>query len=236
MKNKVAFITGASRGIGKAIAIALAKAECDVVLLARNESELDEVAHECSNFKVTALPISCDLTNEDELVLAINKAYLKYPKIDFVINNAGVGTFEPVEEVSTKTFDWIMDTNVRANFILYREFASRMKAEKAGHLLSIASDVSKRTFANGSIYCASKYAQDAFSNAVRKELRPFGIKVSVIYPGIVDTYFNNSKPGDEDYKNYLKPEDIAASVLHVLSAPKHVVIDELVIHPLTQEY
>ena len=100
----------------------------------------------------------------------------------------------------------------------------------------LASDVAKRTFSGGSLYCASKYAQDAFSASLRKELRSHGIKVSVVYPGLVDTFFHDGNPGQPHRAEYLKPHDIADAVAYILNAPAHVVIDELMLHPLVQDY
>ena len=95
----------------------------------------------------------------------------------------------------------------------------------------------KRTFAHGTAYGASKYAQDAMLGSLRKEVRPHGIKVSTIYPGLVDTYFNDTKPDSAEAKrNHLRPADVAQAVRYVLEAPAHVVIDELMLHPLTQEW
>jgi NADP-dependent 3-hydroxy acid dehydrogenase YdfG len=111
-----------------------------------------------------------------------------------------------------------------------------MKAKTAGHIINIASDVAKRVFSGGSLYCASKYAQDAFSAAIRKELRPFKIKVSVVYSGLVDSFFHAEKEGDPAHENWLKNEDMANAVEYIITQPPHVVIDELMIHPLEQEY
>ena len=234
--NKTAIISGASKGIGRAIALELAKNGVNTILIARSEEELKSLEKEIKIFSAETLSIVCDITNEREILNSIEKGIERFGKIDFLINNAGTGTFKNIDEVSIEEYDQIMDVNVRATFIFLREFSRIMKTQKSGHIITIASDVSTRTFETGSVYCSSKYAQNALNLAVRKELRPHGVKVSVIYPGIVDTYFNNSIPGSDKMSEYLKPEDIANSVLYILSAPKHVVIDELVIHPLKQEY
>ena len=111
-----------------------------------------------------------------------------------------------------------------------------MKSAGEGHIINIASDVAKRVFDGGSLYCASKYAQDAFSAALRKEVRKFGVKVSVVYSGLVDTPFHSSG-GDEARKTaWLTGDDMADSIVFVMNQPRHVVIDELMIHPLSQEY
>jgi len=111
-----------------------------------------------------------------------------------------------------------------------------LKAAKKGHLITIASDVAKRVFDGGSLYCASKYAQHAFTEALRKEVRRDGIKVSTIYSGLVDSHFHADPAGDPSHAGWLSPEDMANSIYYVMNQPAHVVIDELMIHPLNQEY
>jgi NADP-dependent 3-hydroxy acid dehydrogenase YdfG len=111
-----------------------------------------------------------------------------------------------------------------------------MKENKDGHIINVASDVAKRAFSGGSLYCASKYAQEGFSAAIRKELRPFGIKVSVVYSGLVDSSFHADPQGSSNHDDWLKNEDMANAIQYIIAQPKHVVIDELMIHPLSQDY
>ncbi|MBC8153838.1 MAG: SDR family NAD(P)-dependent oxidoreductase, partial [Bacteroidetes bacterium] len=111
-----------------------------------------------------------------------------------------------------------------------------LKAQGSGHIVVVASDVAKRTFAGGSLYTASKYAQEAFMGALRKEVRPFGIKVTGVYSGLVDSHFHEKGHGHETSKHYLQSEDMAESMLFIISRPAHVVIDEFMVHPLEQEY
>ena len=236
LKNKTAIITGASRGIGKAIAENLAKAGVHVILTARNQDELNEAVISISREGGKATAFSLDITDEnaiEKFIFEINK--IGNP-IDILINNAGIGGFEPVTETDSAFWDEVMDVNVKGTFLMCKHLIPFMQKQNRGHILNIASDVAKRTFASGAMYCASKYAQDAFSSALRKEVREFNIKVSVIYPGKVETYFNNSIPGENVNHHRLHPDDIANSVNYILSAPAHVVIDELMIHPISQEY
>ena len=111
-----------------------------------------------------------------------------------------------------------------------------MKKMKTGHIINIASDVAKRVFAGGALYCASKYAQEAFSLTIRKELRPFNVKVSVVYSGLVDSSFHAEAQGDVSHNDWLKNEDMANAICYIASQPAHVVIDELMIHPIAQDY
>ena len=236
LQTKIAVVAGASRGIGRAIATQLAAAGAQVILLARNQSDLNEALAEITQEGGLAAAFGLDISDEQAVKSVFQQIIQQYKRIDILVNNAGIGEFYPVSETSASFWDEVMNTNVKGTFLCSKEAVIQMQKQGAGHIVSIASDVAKRTFANGALYCSSKYAQDAFSSALRKEVRKDGIKVSVVYPGLVDTYFNNSQPGNPENATNLKPEDIAASVLHILAAPKHLVIDELMIHPISQDY
>ena len=236
LKDKIAVITGASRGIGKAIALDLARSGVYVILLSRHETDLQEVAGSIRKEGGKASAFNVDITDESAVFKFLVALSAISNHVDILVNNAGVGSFHPVTETDSQAWDQVMDVNVKGTFLMCKHLLPFMKAGNHGHIISIASDVSKRTFANGAMYCASKYAQDAFCSALRKEVRSFNIKVSVVYPGLVDTWFNNSIPGKNEDQLRLNPEDIASSVNYILSAPAHVVIDELMIHPISQEY
>lgn len=236
MSKRITLISGASRGIGRAIASRLAHEEHFVMLLARNAEEISELEFEIDQIGGKALSFSIDVSNEEQINETVAQIIRDFNRIDTVINNAGVGVFKHAEELTSEEWTRLMDVNVKGSFLLTKAALPHMKAARAGHIVGIASDVSKRTFATGSLYCASKYAQDAFFSALRKEVRSFGIKVSMVYPGLVDTYFHEGEPGQPHRANYLQPHDIADAVSYILNAPPHVVVDELMIHPLEQDY
>lgn len=234
--NKNILITGASKGIGKATAIAFASLKANLGLIARNESDLKElqsiIIGNGGNCSIYAGSVS-----DESFVNATVASFTQlYGGIDIMINNAGFGIFKPATEISLQEWEDVFATNTKGTFLFCKAVAPIMKANRNGHIINLASDVAKRTFANGSLYCASKYAQDAFSMAIRKELRPFEIKVSVVYSGLVDSYFHSEPEGDAAHKNWLKNEDMANAIVYIASQPKHVVIDELMIHPLEQDY
>jgi len=234
--QKTAIITGASRGIGRAIALELAQQGIYVILIARNNQELTELQTQIQNKGGKADVYALDVAQASEVESVTAQVLNRHPKVDYLINNAGVGSFQEFEAFEEAELDRILNVNVKGTFLLTQALVKHMKSHQQGHIVTIASDVSKRTFPNGSVYCASKYAQDALMGALRKEVRSFGIKVSTIYPGLVDTHFNGNQPGEPGNQNWLKPEDIAQSVSYVLNAPAHVVVDELMIHPLAQDY
>ena len=232
LTNQVVIVSGASRGIGKAIALLLALQGATVVAVARSEQELSDLTH-----KTRGLSIVADIADEEDAQHVVAETLRHYGRLDILVCNAGVGSFAELEQFSAEEWDRVFDTNVKGTFLLCKAAVPHFKAQKRGHIVGIASDVAKRTFAHGTVYGASKYAQDALLASLRKEVRPHGIKVSTIYPGLVDTYFNDTTPGSiEAEKTHLRPADVAQAVRYVLEAPAHVVVDELMLHPLTQEY
>lgn len=236
LQQKNILITGASKGIGKATALLFATFKVNIGLIARNESELlalqSEIIAKGSNCNI----YTGNVSDENFVNNTVQSFIQNFGSIDIMINNAGFGIFKPTTEISLQEWEDIFATNATGTFLFCKAVIPNMKENKKGHIINLASDVAKRTFANGSLYCASKYAQDAFSMAIRKELRPFEIKVSVVYSGLVDSYFHAEPEGDTSHKNWLKNEDMANAIVYIASQPKHVVIDELMIHPLEQEY
>ncbi len=233
---KTIFITGASRGIGKATALHFAKNGFYVILATRKETDLLAVQQEIIDFGGKASYVICDVQQEESVQKAIDTAIKIVGKIDILVNNAGIGLFKAVENISVAEWEQVMDSNVKGTFLCCKTILPSMKLQKTGHIIVIASDVAKRTFANGTVYCASKFAQDAFAAALRKEVRHFGIKVTTIYPGLTDSYFNGNQQGSEKTKNWLQAQDIAEAIYYASNAPSQVLIDEIMLHPITQEY
>jgi NADP-dependent 3-hydroxy acid dehydrogenase YdfG len=236
LQNKTILITGASKGIGKELALLLAKENNNLGLVARSEKELEKIQKEVQNLGSKCLIFSGSVSNTDLVQNAVNQMSETFGGIDFMINNAGFGVFKRTEEISVEEWDEIYETNVKGTFLFSKAVLPAMKNAHAGHIINIASDVAKRVFDGGSLYCSSKYAQDAFSMALRKEVREHGIKVSVVYSGLVDTMFHTDPQGHESHNQWLKPTDMANTIYYIMAQPKHVVIDELMIHPLSQEY
>ncbi len=236
LKGKTFVITGASKGIGRALAETLSLLNTNLVLIARSESAL-VLVQQIAIANGSKCVIFCgDITNEHFVNESIKQAQLQFGQINVLINNAGFGIFKEAEEISGAEWDDVFATNTKGTFLLSKAVIPFMKAQQAGHIINVASDVAKRVFSGGSLYCASKYAQDAFSMAIRKELRPFKVKVSVVYSGLVDSSFHAEPQGDKTHDQWLKNEDMANAIVYIAAQPPHVVIDELMIHPTFQDY
>ncbi|MCY7351895.1 MAG: SDR family oxidoreductase, partial [Cytophagaceae bacterium] len=229
--NKTILITGASKGIGRALALKLATEGANLGLVARSQPELESLKTEIERAGGQAELFVGNVADERLAIQAVAKMVDRFGRLDAVVNNAGFGIFKQAEEISAADWDSVYETNVKGTFLFSREAVKAMKRTGSGHIVNVASDVAKRVFDGGSLYCSSKFAQDAFSMALRKEVRPHGIKVSVIYSGLVDTHFHALPQGDAKHADWLTSENMADTIHFVLSAPAHVVIDELMVHP-----
>lgn len=233
--QKIVLITGASRGIGKRLALDLAAEGAYLGLVARNKAALEEVKAAAEAYGTKVLLFTGSVADEQLANEAVAKMVETFGRIDYLINNAGYGVFGATESYSEQTWSDLYDTNVKGTFLFCKAVLAPMKKAGTGHIINIASDVAKRVFDGGALYCSSKFAQDAFSAALRKEVRREGIKVSVVYSGLVDTDFHPD-PHAPEKESWLTDENMSANIRFVMAQPAHVVIDELMIHPLSQEY
>ena len=231
--TRVALITGASRGIGASIAQALAKEGYKLGLVARNETDLLTLQKKLPTESICLVGSVSDEAFAKKAVEALQAAF---GRVDLLVLNAGIGNFGELETIPEEDFDSVFSVNVKGSFLFAKAVIPIMKQAKNGQLIFIASDVAKRTFAAGSVYCASKYAQHALADALRREVRSHNIKTGVIYPGMTATHFAGGDPEESHKRSWLQPEDIANAVVYMASAPAHVAIDEILLHPAEQEW
>lgn len=227
----VAIITGASRGIGAACAKALSAKGYRLGLVARNANDLKALQDQ---LETESLCLSGSVDDAAFAEKAIKEVHEAFGELDLIVLNAGMGTFGELAQTSEKEFDTMMSVNVKGSFLFAKAALPHMS--RGSQFVFVASDVSKRTFSGGSIYCASKYAQHAIADALRKEVRPQGIKVGVIYPGMTATNFAEGDPSEDHKRSWLQPEDIAEAIQYMASAPQHVAIDEILLHPAEQDW
>lgn len=235
--GKVAVITGASRGIGRAIALALAKRGADVVLAARDRGRLGTAVAEVEALGRRAVPVVGDLRKEGDVLRLKDEALTAFGAVDIVVNNAGVGKYGPITGFTAEDYDWIMDTNMRASFLVTQAFLPVLLAKSSGDLVFVASVAGLKGLPNEAVYCASKFAQVGFAQALDHELREKGIRVSVVAPGGVKTEFafgTGRTPGDPRLETFLHPEDVAEAVVFALSQPPHARVFLVGMRPMSE--
>ncbi|MDM5328425.1 SDR family oxidoreductase [Neobacillus sp. CF12] len=236
LKNQIAIVTGASRGIGKEIAVKLAEQGMKLAIIG-SSAQISETADELKKKGFAyILPIQADVSKEEDLHQVVKKTIDEYGQVDLLVNNAGVGFFKLTEDVSLEEWKKVFEVNVQGVFLATKAVLPHMKERKSGTIITISSDVARYTIPNGAAYTATKYAVQGFSGSVAQEVREYGIRVGTINPGMVDTYFAESTQGLPEKQDWLKVEDIANAVVYMASAPKYMLIDEIVLHPLVQQY
>lgn len=235
LNGQVAIVTGASRGIGPAIAEALAGEGAAVVLTARNADELGRVAEGITRNGGTAVALPTDVSDEDQVQAMIRTTVERMGRLDILVNNAGVGLFNPLIESTTEQWDWVMEITLKGVYLCAREALKVMVPRRSGLIINIGSDLSYRTSANCGIYGTAKYGVGALTQVINQEHRRDGIRCTGIYPGMIDTYFAGSTMGEERKKEWLKDTDLANACLYVATQPPYVRIDEIRMHPMTQD-
>ncbi|SES96585.1 NADP-dependent 3-hydroxy acid dehydrogenase YdfG [Salinibacillus kushneri] len=236
MKGHVAIVTGASRGMGKEIVRQLAEQGVKLSILGSSE-QIHKTKQELVNQGIEdILSFKADVAKENEVEHVVEATKNAYGKVDILVNNAGVGLFKQVENVTLEEWRKTFDINVQGVFLCTKAVLPAMKKQQFGTIITISSDVARYTIPSGSLYTATKYAVQGFMGSVSQEVRKHGIRVGTVNPGMVDTFFAESKQGDPSKEDWLKVQDVARAVLYMASAPKHMMIDELHLHPLTQDY
>ncbi|MGA9212625.1 SDR family NAD(P)-dependent oxidoreductase [Kaistella sp.] len=239
---KTALITGATSGIGKATAKRLAKEGFRLILCGRRTEVLDQLKTELSAH-TEIFSLNFDQRYFNEVETAFNSIPVDWKNIDILINNAGnAHGLESLIDASIDDLDMMIDGNVKGLLYVSKMVMPGMKERNTGHIVNISSVAARQTYANGVVYCASKKAVDVISDGMRLELTEFGIKVTNIQPGSVETDFSKIRfKGDENraktvYQGYepLKPEDIADAISYCIAVPKHVMISDLAIYPSAQ--
>lgn len=216
LAGKVALITGASAGIGRASALALAQEGANMVLTARRQKRLDELEAAVQQAGGKAVGVVGDSTEEETAQRCVAAATQTFGTLDILINNVGIGNYKNLVDTSAAEYDELMDTNVRSTFLFTRHTVPVMINQGSGTILMISSMAGIYGFAGEAIYCATKFAQVGFAQALDKELRPHGIKIGVICPGGVKTEFALGKGRTEQSvakSGMLDPEDVASAVI-----------------------
>lgn len=229
LDRKTALITGGGRGIGRAIALALAKEGCNIAVASRTEDEIRQVAREIEIIGVKGLAIKADISKPDEVERMVDETLENFGNIDIFVSNAGVAIFKPFLELTLEDWDKTMDINLRGAFLCTQKVAHVMIKQKKGTIITICSSASKKTYPNQMAYVASKHGLMGLTKSLNIELKPYGIKVHAICPGGVDTKLTGDARPETDRSDWMQPEDIAHVVLMLVTQDDRATIDEIYI-------
>jgi 3-oxoacyl-[acyl-carrier protein] reductase len=230
LRGKSAIITGSTRGIGRAIAEALAAAGCNVVVSSRHEDASQEAAEEiAAGGHGQALGVACDVRSNTDCQRLIRETVKRFGRIDVLINNAGIGGFESVEKMTVDHWDAVIGTNLNGLFYCTHAALPHLKNAGTAWVINIGSLAGKNAFAGGSAYNASKFGLIGFSEALMQEVRHDGIRVSYIMPGSVATDFEGTSPHTGAWM--IQPQDIARIVMDLLAMPARTLPSRVEVRP-----
>jgi 3-oxoacyl-[acyl-carrier protein] reductase len=231
LKNKRALVTGASQGIGLAVARALASQGADVLLCSRNAEALAKATDEVKNASPEAKIRShqTDVSDSKQVEKLFAFADSEFGGLDLLVNNAGFGVFRATAELTVEEWDKLIATNLSGAFYCSREALQRFEKQREGFIINISSLAGRNPFAGGSAYNASKFGLNGFSEAMMLDHRNDNVRVSYIMPGSVDTHFGGQEGSRSDWK--IAPEDIAEIVLDILRLPKRTLISRIEVRP-----
>lgn len=242
--RKIALVTGASAGIGKATAQKLAENKYNIIITGRRMKQLEDLKNELGiKHKSDVFILNFDIKNQEETFQAIDSLPEAWKKIDVLINNAGLSVgLNPIQDGVIDDWERMIDTNIKGLLYISRKVIPLMIARNAGHIVNISSIAGKEVYLSGNVYCATKYAVDALTKGMRIDLLNHNIRVTSIAPGMVETEFSivrfkgDKERADQVYNGFtpLSGEDVADAVLYAVTRPAHVNISDMLIMPAAQ--
>lgn len=236
-RHENVLVTGASRGLGAALGRELLARGHRVVLTARNEAELKQAVDGLRPEHGDRVQwIAADLSDPAAMQALVPQVEQRFGALDGLVNNAGIGAWRPLVEWSPLEVIACVNLNLLAPMLLSRAVLPGMVARRHGMIINIASDLARRPLANMAPYVATKFGLLGFSGSLLREARAHGVKVSAVLPGIIDTAFNGAQEGSKQEAWALRAKVLASQVVDLFELPENVVIDELTIHPLHQDF
>ena len=232
LQDQVALITGASSGIGRATALLFARQGARLVLTARREDRLREVADLATQLGAQGVLHAGDAALKSTAIATIQLALERFGRLDLLINNAGQGNYKPLVETSAEDFDELVNANLRSSFLFARHAAPHMIAQRSGTILFVSSVAGLQGAANESVYCATKFAQVGLSQSLDAELRPHGIRVGVLCPGGVKSEFALGRGRTAEsiaQSPMMDPADVAEAILFAATQPPNTRIPTLTV-------
>ena len=237
LNGRVALITGASSGIGMAVAHAFLREGADLVVVARREERLSELASQAQEVGRRCVIVTGDVREEETAVRAVEAAVRELGRLDILVNNAGIGIYKNLVDTSAADFDAMMNTNMRSTFLFTRHTVPVLLERKAGMIINVASMAGVMGFAGEAVYCSTKFAQVGFTQALDRELRPHGIKVGAVCPGGVKTEFALGTGRTEQgvaASGMLDAEDVADAVVLMATQRPGARIMEIRMRPMVE--
>jgi NAD(P)-dependent dehydrogenase (short-subunit alcohol dehydrogenase family) len=243
MAGRVALVSGASSGLGRATAVALAQAGADVALLARGQPDLEQAAAEVERAGRRALVLVADLADAQALTGAVARVVEAFGRVDVLVNAAGTDVPAPVAELAVSDWDRVLAVNLRAPFVLAKAAFPHMRAAGGGTVVNVSSVAGKRGWANAAAYCASKFGLTGLTQALAAEGRAHGIRACMLYPGAMATSWGVWSPDERERaqggrppaSEALPPQEVAALVVWIVTAPAELVLNEAVVSPLEEQ-
>ena len=242
LSGRVALVTGASSGLGRATALGLARAGADVMLMARSETDLQQVAAEIEAAGRRALVCPVDLSDSTALTDEVGRGISMFGRLDILVNNAATDVPGPVTDLSPEDWDRVLNVNLRAPFLLAKAAFPHMQHLGGGIIINVSSVAGKRGWANASAYCASKFGLTGLTQALAAEGKPHGIRACVVYPGGMATDWGtfdlDARTGQERKvsppTDALPPQRVADLLVWMCAAPAEMVLNEVIVTPLNE--
>jgi NADP-dependent 3-hydroxy acid dehydrogenase YdfG len=231
LSGKVALITGAGRGIGRAIALAFAEEGAAVALVARSRADLAGVAAEIRERGGRALAVPTDVTQDAAVESVVENVAGELGRLDVLVTSAGTASFAPVADSKPGDWDAMLALNLRAMMVCCRAALPTMMRQRSGTILNLASIAAKRALPGSAVYTATKMAVIGFSRVLAEELRPHGVRVGVLVPGAVDTPLWDTLGSSPPRDKMLRPQDVARAAVLMAALPPHASLEELTLLP-----
>lgn len=225
LKGKTAVVTGAGRGIGRAIAHALAREGANIVLAAPELNEIEQVASEIEELGVGALAVQTDVQHKSQIEAMAKAALDRFGSVEILVNNGGVAIHNPIPKIKEEDWDWMMSINLKGTFLCTQAFFQHMCDRQQGHIVNIVSRAGQVASAKFGAYAASKFGTLGFTQTTDAEGLPFNVKASALCPGAVDTQ-QRAENHVDDHSKLLLPEDVAEYVAFIVTRPNRVYIAE----------
>jgi 3-oxoacyl-[acyl-carrier protein] reductase len=231
LRGQIAVVTGAARGIGEAIAVRLARMGAAVVLTARDQARLEQVKAAIEQLGEKAIALPCDLTNDKAVAALGDRVGREFGRCDILVNNAGVAVLrKPLVDLPVDEWDRMMQTNLRAPYLMIRSLAPLMIAARYGHIVNISSLAGRNVLPEGAAYSASKWGLNGLTYSVAEELRQFNVRVSVVAPGSVNTHFGGGG-SSKDRTRMVQPDDVAQVVSLLVTQAPNSFVSEVLLRP-----